>query len=134
VAAQIHGELAGQDGLLPPHLEEVARRIAEAGAGVEVKVQTTPPTPRGGRFVEEFETAMFEIPEVGRVSPPVRTRFGWHVILLTELHPARTLTRDDVVPALFARARHERFRAWTDELVRGARVVTFEDALEEPAP
>ncbi len=45
-----------------------------------------------GQFVPEFETAMVAL-EVGQVSEPVKTQFGWHVIKLTE-------TRNQPVPEL----------------------------------
>lgn len=32
-----------------------------------------------GQMVSEFETAAFELP-VGKVSAPIRTQFGWHLI------------------------------------------------------
>jgi len=45
-----------------------------------------------GRMVPEFEAATMEL-EVGEVSAPVQTQFGWHVILLNE-------TRELAAPAL----------------------------------
>ncbi len=45
-----------------------------------------------GQFVPEFETAMVSL-EAGKVSDPVKTQFGWHVIKLNE-------TRNQPVPEL----------------------------------
>ena len=45
-----------------------------------------------GQFVPEFEGAMVTL-EAGKVSTPVKTQFGWHVIKLNE-------TRDQPVPEL----------------------------------
>jgi peptidyl-prolyl cis-trans isomerase C len=47
------------------------------------------------RMVPEFAEAAFSM-EVGTISDPVRTNFGWHVIKVTEKKEAQTLPFDDV--------------------------------------
>jgi len=37
-----------------------------------------------GRMVAEFEKASFELEEVGEISEPIKTAFGWHIIKLLD--------------------------------------------------
>ena len=40
-----------------------------------------------GRMVPEFESAAFALKNVGDISAPVRTSYGWHIIKLTDRKP-----------------------------------------------
>lgn len=48
-----------------------------------------------GAMVPEFDTAVQEL-EVGAISEPVKTQFGWHVIKLNEVRDVPPPTLDDV--------------------------------------
>jgi peptidyl-prolyl cis-trans isomerase D len=48
-----------------------------------------------GDMVPEFEEAAFATPK-GQVSDPVKTQFGWHVILVEDRKDAREMTLDEV--------------------------------------
>ena len=52
-----------------------------------------------GQMVPEFDKAAFE-QEVGKICAPVKTSFGWHLILVTEKIPAKTPTDADVAKAV----------------------------------
>lgn len=67
-----------------------------------------------GMMVPDFEEAAFAL-EVGEVSPPVQTQFGWHVVLLND-------TREQAPPAL------EEVRA---ELVNGLRTARVEQFIAD---
>lgn len=49
-----------------------------------------------GTMVKPFEDAAFSLSEAGAVSDPVRSRFGYHVIKLTEYRPAETRPFEEV--------------------------------------
>ena len=53
----------------------------------KISVEDLPPASRGGRFVAEFNAAMFSIDKPGVVPEPVLTQFGWHAIVLREIIP-----------------------------------------------
>lgn len=83
---------------------------------------TGPSGPNGGQLgwfnagmmVPSFEEAVFDL-EVGEVSGPVETQFGWHVIILND-------TRDQAAPAL------EEVR---DQLVEGLRQARVEAYVQQ---
>lgn len=53
-----------------------------------IKGERLPAVAREGRFVREFEDAVFSLPEAGVVPEPVRTSFGFHAIKVIEIAPA----------------------------------------------
>ena len=69
--------------------------------------------------VPSFEEAVFEL-EVGEISAPVETQFGWHVVKLNE-------TREQDAPAL------DQVRADLVEGLRVARVDAYIEDLSENA-
>lgn len=48
-----------------------------------------------GQMVKEFEDAVFEN-EVGTITEPVKTQFGYHIIKINKKNPARELSFDEV--------------------------------------
>ena len=43
----------------------------------------------GGRMIQVFENAVFEMNEVGQISEPLRTSYGWHIIKVLEIEPIK---------------------------------------------
>ncbi len=50
---------------------------------------------RKDSVVKPFAAKLFSM-QAGQISEPVRTRFGWHVIKVEKVNPARTLSLDEV--------------------------------------
>ena len=117
LAERIHAALATEPGLHASHLEETARRLARE-TKLELVFESHPVTPREGRFVPEYITALFSIPEVGRVSAVTHTTYGWHVILLTEVIPAKQFTRDEFADLVLPDIRRKHFQTWVDSIIQ----------------
>ena len=58
-----------------------------------------------GRMDPDFTKAAFELKNVGEISAPVKSRFGYHLIRLEGRHPARQLSFDEVKDQIIAELR-----------------------------
>ncbi len=73
------------------------------------------------RMVPEFAAAAFGLKKVGDLSPVVKTKFGYHLIKLTDRKPAGTQPFPAVKERLEAQLREQRQRAAVDTLVKEVR-------------
>ncbi len=48
-----------------------------------------------GQMMPAFEQGLYGLNEVGELSAPVKTRFGWHIIRLDDIQPPEGLSFDD---------------------------------------
>ncbi|MEJ6393377.1 peptidylprolyl isomerase [Gymnodinialimonas sp. 2305UL16-5] len=114
--------------------EEALALIEELGEGAEfaelaAEHSTGPSGPNGGALgwftagmmVPEFEEAVFAL-EVGEVSSPVQTQFGWHIILLNDAREQPAPTLDDVRAELEEALRRERVDTRLEELTQAAEI------------
>jgi len=86
-----------------------------------------------GSMVEPFEQAVFSMVE-GEVRGPVRTRFGYHIIKLTELVAAEEQSFEDARADVLARERARQAELQFVELAETFRNLVYEhDTLEAAA-
>ncbi|MEP1201795.1 peptidylprolyl isomerase [Tateyamaria sp.] len=115
--------------------EEAAQAIKEeieSGAefaAVAREKSTGPSGPNGGQLgwfgtgamVPNFEAAVVAL-EVGEVSAPVQTQFGWHVIILNESRVQERPTLDAIRSELEEGLRATALEARIEELTVGAKI------------
>ena len=125
---EIYAALAKERGLMRPHLEAIAQRVAGTRKIVTAAV---PPDLRKGRLHEDYSAALFAVPEIGRVSPPVRTRWGWDIILWDSVVPAVHATQDELVAAALPEVKRGFFPLWVNKIAQslGVKAQLFDQNL-----
>ena len=91
-----------------------------------------------GRQVPEFDKAAFAL-DVGEISRPVKTTYGWHVITaLTAIKKAKTTPLSEVKPAirqqLLQQEKTDAMKAWVEETQKNfEEKTTYQVGYEPPA-
>lgn len=88
-----------------------------------------------GMMVPEFEMAVIglgEAAEMGALSAPVQSQFGWHIVRLNETRPQEPPTLDDVRAELEGQVRGQAIQAKLDELTAAATIVRPEAGAIDP--
>lgn len=114
VAEKIAAALAGERGLLGPHLVALAQPIA---GSVALFHQDVPLYKRTG-LDSAYADALFAIPEIGRTSPAVRTSEGWDVILWTGLEPETSPSPDELIAKLLPDVKQLYFNMWVGTIAQ----------------
>ncbi|MFA6000939.1 MAG: peptidyl-prolyl cis-trans isomerase [Thermoleophilia bacterium] len=89
----------------------------------------------GSGFVAEFETAMKAL-AAGQTSAPVKTQFGYHIIRVETITPAKQKTfeesKEDIKQGLYMENQRTAFEAWF-ESVKGNYTVVYADEFKPDA-
>ena len=125
--------------------EEAEAVIARLEGGADFaetakEISTGPSGPNGGdlgwfgigMMVPEFETAVIAL-EVGQISEPVQTQFGWHVIILNDKRQKEAPTLDQVRDELAAQIQQEAIAKALEDLIAAAAITRPEPGAFDPA-
>lgn len=124
-----------RDAMLEGTLEEIQALQATTRDGVQLRVEPVQRFARDDAYERAFLDAAFALAAPGDVSPPVETRYGWHVIRLTEiLAPTSTpvaerdaTLRRELLPAF----RRRRAQELTREIETRVGVSRDEDTIRD---
>ena len=83
-----------------------------------------------GMMVPEFETAAFALANVGDVSEPVQSQFGWHIIKLEEKRPSQPPAFEQVAPQIQQQVLMRIFNEKVEELMSGVTIDVADPALK----
>ena len=82
-------------------------------------------------MVKPFSDAVASL-KVGQITQtPVQTQFGWHVIQLLGTRPMTPPSFEDVKPRLMQAVENDRFRSYSDTLIKNAKVETYLDTQSD---
>jgi len=113
-ADTLYAELKDQHGLYPDHLFATAKRVLGEKAFEFGKTEMSDE----GRLVPAFATALFSLPAIGDVAAPVRTDWGWDIILFTQQLPPRELTEAQLRIEMFPALRTSYFAYWVNGIAK----------------
>lgn len=131
--------------ILVDTLEEAQAVVARLGDGADFaetarEISTGPSGPNGGdlgwfgvgMMVPEFEAAVIAL-EVGQISEPVQTQFGWHVIILNDKRQKTAPTLQQVRDELAAQIQQEAIAKALEDLTASAAITRPEPGAFDPA-
>jgi hypothetical protein len=104
-----------------------------AARGVTVNHATPKPCTADGKLLQPYYAdAAFSIPTIGRAAPPVRGPYGWDLIMLTDILPARDIGRDELLAEMFPDLRRRWFEMWSVQIGKalGVQVEVDEPLLQ----
>ena len=115
LADQIAAALAPERGLMGPSLLALAQRVAGTTPLAHEDVQAL----RAGAFGDDnYANTLFTLPEVGRASGAVRTKWGWDIIVWTEDIPETSPSQDEIVALMLPDIKRLYFNRWLDQIAK----------------
>lgn len=114
LARSLYDQLANKTGLFQFDLKPLATQPAGA-----LKIELAVVGDKSRKELEPtYANALFAIPDVGRVAPPVKTPWGWDVILWTGGLAPKETSRDELVADAFPDLRRSFFPIWVNQIAK----------------
>ncbi len=85
-----------------------------------------------GQMVPEFETAVLEM-EIGAISGPVQTQFGWHVLILNDKRIRPVPALEEVKAQLARKMQQDRVDGTIAALREGAQIEKMDEGFDPAA-
>ena len=82
-----------------------------------------------GQMVPEFETAVIVL-EVGRISQPVKTQFGWHIIKLNDRRLKPVPSKEELEPELIQKLNQERVDQLITDQTKASSIKYFDEITD----
>ena len=82
-----------------------------------------------GQMVPEFETAVIVL-EVGKISQPVKTQFGWHVVKLNDRRLKPIPSLDELRPQIIQNLKQNRIEEILNMAVKKAKIELYDDQID----
>ncbi len=125
-AQRLADALREERGLYPDHVLAAAERVAQGQRfeNANVGLMDAP------RLAPPYADALFALPEIGRITAPVRSQWGWDVILFTGDLPPRKINAAQLADELFPDLRLAYFTAWSKSVGKAVPVEVNPAAAE----
>ncbi len=89
--------LQGQEEL---NVYDLKTAIAEVAGDFDTEVRNFVMSPRKGKLEENFANALFGLKGEGEIAAPIETNWGWDIVGMHSLLPARTWSLEQAIPHL----------------------------------
>lgn len=125
---EVAAALAPERGLMPQHIEEIAKKVV--GTRAKIAFATVPPYLPAG-LEKAYSQALFGIAEVGRTAGPVRTSYGWDVVLWSGVVPATHPSPDEIAEKILPEVKRSYFPLWVNAIVSrlGVKITIYDKNL-----
>jgi hypothetical protein len=140
LAFEVYDQLKDRSDLFAADLVAAGHKVA---GDRPIEYMTSPyGTGLDGPGEAAFTRPLFALTQIGQVTPPIRTSWGWDVFLWVDTMPALESSHDEVIAWLFPDLRRQLFLEWSNQIAQDLKLPITVDPKpleaiaepDEPAP